>query len=974
MQIITAFVPRSLKLAPTCPSLFQAQAPEQQLARFRNRTRLAYGLSRNARPEFVSACMVATVVTLLMLLSMVVAQAAPAQRIKSAIDATVQAKIAGNRHPLARPEFDQGAVDSSMPMRVTMVFKMTAAQQAELDALLAAQQQRGSPDYQRWLTPEQFGDRFGLSPGDIDKVTAWLEGEGFHVEGVPASRNMIAFSGTAQQVKTALHTDIRRYIVKGEEHFANSSDPSVPAALADVALNFRGLNNFRLKPRARRAMDPKFTSGVSGNHFLTSGDVVTIYDVKPLYNKGFDGTGQKIAVVGQSDVAMSDIQAFRSNSGLPANDPQPSNSNSSPSCPCVGLVVPGDADPGLQSNDIDEANLDVEWAGTMAPKATVIFIVGDPVKGGGVFDALIYAITTSPIPAPIVSTSYGVCEQFVGSSGITAFANLMQQANAQGITILAPAGDTGAADCDFNPGPPNAITVSTMGLGVDFPGALANVTSVGGTEFNEAAGTYWAPAAGVDVISSAFSYIPETSWNDTNANLGNGMSAGLTATGGGSSAFVAKPAWQAGTGVPNDGARDVPDISLSASQFHDAYLICSENFDSTNNTFSPTCVSPFGFRDSVGGNLAAVGGTSVGPPTMAGIVALINQATNHSTGSGNINPILYQLAAQAPTAFHDVVTGNNQVPFSAACAANTQIGYNAASGYDLATGLGSIDAFVMITNWTSVAAASAGNSTLVDFSVALSPTQLTVKAGSCGIAQLTLAPLHGFSGTPSFTCMVASGLGSTTCAVVPAASSSLLVPRQFSDPNWRWPAGVVFMMLLVSAGILTGSIAFSWLCSARWSWRKLAPVVSVFALCVLGLSCGGGSNNNVATAVAPSVTAQPMNQTVVEGQTATFSVSANGTAPLRYQWLKNGSAISGATTSSYTTPAITASDQGDQFSVTVSNSAGTAVSNAATLNVNVPYNFVVQVPSTTAAGSGTVTVTAQIGGITHTAQMTLNVN
>jgi subtilase family serine protease len=902
----------------------------------------------------------------------------PQMRITSPIDQTSVMRLPGNRHPLARLEFDQGGVNPSMPMRVTMNFKMTAAQQAELDALLTAQQQRGSPDYHRWLTPEQFGSRFGLGQGDIGKVTAWLENAGFSVEGVPASRNMITFSGTAQQVEAALHTEIHRYNVRGEAHYSNASDPSIPATMGDVVLGFRGLDNFRLKPHVTRrtVLNPKFTSGVTGNHFITPGDLATIYDVNRLYQQKIDGTGQKIVVVGQSDVALSDIQNFRKAAGLPANDPTPINANNSS---FVGLVVPGDTDPGMQSLDIDEANLDVEWAGAMAPKATVIFIVGGVANGqGGVFDALYYAITTSPIPAPVVSISYGGCEQDFGASGVSAFNSLGQQASAEGITILAATGDTGAADCDFNFGSPSPTTVSTLGLAVDLPAALPTVTSMGGTKFNEGSGTYWAPALGTDVVSSALSYIPETAWNETNTTI-SGASTGLAAGGGGSSAFISKPVWQAGTGVPNDGARDVPDISLSASILNDAYLICSENFDSTTNTFSPTCPNPPSFRNT-DGSLAAFGGTSFGPPTMAGIVALINQETNHSGGSGNINPTLYALAAQVPAAFHDVTTGNNQVPFSAQCAATTQIGYNAGTGYDLATGLGSIDAFVMVTNWTSVTAASTGNAASVDFSLAFSPTQLMVKKGSCGTAQLLLTPLHGFSGTSSFTCTVSSTLSTTTstttCSVVPVALvSSLLVPGKFSGPDRRGPTGVVLILLLISVAMIAVASRFPFV-RPVWRWTEFAPAGSLLLLCVACLSCGGGSptNNNVVPAVAPSVTSQPMSQTVVEGQPATFSVSANGTAPLSYQWMKNGTPISGATSSNYTTPATTSSDQGDQFSVAVSNSAGNAVSNAATLSLNVPYNFMVQVPSTTATGSGTLTVTAQIGAISHTAQMTLNVN
>ena len=579
-----------------------------------------------------------------------------------------------------------------MPMHVTMTFKMAAAQQAELDTLLAAQQERGSPDYQRWLTPEQFGGRFGLSQGDIDKVTGWLESQGFRVETVPASRNMITFGGTAQQVESALHTEVHRYVVNGMAHYANAGEPSIPAGLAEVVLGFRGLNNFQLKPRVlRRNVNPKFTSGQNGNHFITPPDFATIYDLNRLYSQHIDGSGQKIVVVGQSDVALSDIQAFRTAAGLPVNNPTPINSTNSA---FVGLVVPGDADPGMQPFDIDEANLDVEWAGAVAPAATVIFIVGDPVNGGGVFDALNYAIAPPSgvaIPAPVISISYGECEAGAVADGSSRFyQSLAQQANAEGITILAPAGDSGAADCDFPFNPNGSTATSTLGLAVDMPGALATVTAVGGTEFQEGAdmaGTYWQnpPCAilGTCTISpspdvapaSARSYIPEGAWNDTNLTI-EGVSTGLSAGGGGSSTVIAKPAWQVGTGVPNDGARDVPDISISGSPLQDAYLVCSENFDFTTNTFSPTCPTSGSFRNT-DGTLTTFGGTSFGPPTMAGIVALINESTNHPAGSGNINTVLYPLAALATSAFHDVVTGNNQVPFTAPCAATTQIGYTA---------------------------------------------------------------------------------------------------------------------------------------------------------------------------------------------------------------------------------------------------------------------------------------------------------
>lgn len=776
------------------------------------------------KATWIKAPSIRVLCSLFWLSECLLAQTPPKDRVLRAVDVSEITPLAGNVGPLARPEFDQGRVEATMPMRVTMAFKMTAAQQADLNALLAAQQERGSPDYQRWLTPEQFGSRFGLSAGDIGKVTAWLEGEGFHVENVPPSRNMISFSGTAQQIQSALHTEIHRYIVDGKTHYANASDPSIPTALMDIVLGFRGLNNFQLKPRA---LNPKFTSSVSGNHFITPPDFATIYDVAPLYQQGLTGSGQRIVVVGQSNISINDVRAFRSNSGLPANDPQI-------------LIVPNEADPGMVSTDIDEASLDVEWAGAVAYNATVVFVVGNPNNAGGVVDAINYAITTSPIPAPIISTSYGDCEPDFSRTGVSSLQALMQQANAEGITVLAPSGDTGPADCDNNPSPNNSVTTSTMGLAVDLPGALESVTSIGGTKFTEGSdpsGTYWMPATGTDVISSARGYIPEVAWNDTNTVVG-GKSVGLSAGGGGSSSFIAKPSWQAGTGVPNDGARDVPDISFSASQLHDAYLICSENFQ--NNTFSPTCVSPFGFRNTAAGNLAAVGGTSVGPPVMAGIVALINQSTNHSQGSGNINPVLYPLAARSPAAFHDVTGGNNAVPFSPACVASTQIGYDAAAGYDLATGLGSIDAFRLVTNWTSVTPASTANAaTSVDFSIAFKTTQITVKRGSCGSGTLLLTRLNGFVGTPRFTCSVPATLGATTCVVVPVATGGFAGPRSYWEPGW-WGDSMVLLVAITFVVISLGA-------SERRSrqsraWPSYVPGFALVAALAIMIGCGGNSN------------------------------------------------------------------------------------------------------------------------------------
>lgn len=807
----------------------------------------------------------------LLLISESLSGQTPKDRIVQAVDKSQATLLNGNVHPLARPQYDQGRVDSAMPMRVTFIFNMSAAQQADLDALLASQQDRGSPDYQRWLTPEQYGSRFGLSQGDINKVTGWLESEGLQVDSIPASQNAIVVRGSAQQVGAALDTEIHRYLVNGKAQFGNSSSPSVPAALAGVISGIRGLNNFALKPRLVRATSPRFTSGITGNHFITPPDFATIYQLNSLYQQGINGTGQKIVVVGQSDISTSDWTNFRINSSNCTGCFQYSTNTNL----LQTVVVPGDSDPGMLASDIDEANLDVEWSGAVAPDATIIFVVGNPVSGGGVFDALYYAITHTPILAAVISVSYGECEAGALADGSYSsfYLPLLQEANAEGITVLGPSGDSGAADCDSG-------NTSVVGLAVDMPGSLPTVTAVGGTEFQEGrdtAGQYWTNpncigAAGCgDVLSSAKSYIPEGAWNDTNEVIG-GTSIGLTGSGGGASSVIAKPMWQAGTGVPNDGARDVPDVSFSASPIQDPYLICSEYVDPTSNQLTPWCTTN-GFRNAssnpnLTGELDAVGGTSVGPPAMAGILALISQVTGRTptNGLGNINPILYPLAAHAPTAFNDVTIGNNQVPYSSACGAISNIGFNAGTGYDLATGLGSMNIATLVSDWTSVSPAGTGvASTSANFSMAFSPTSLIVKRGSCLTGTVQVTRLNGFVGTPTFTCSASTSIGGslavpTTCTVTEGIGTSWEPPRGYRWIGWWGTAGVLLaaiVLILASSGR-----------SDSRAWPRLAPGFAVVTMLAMAIGCGNTSKSPSSTDPVVSYTLSvsvPSNAPVATG-------------------------------------------------------------------------------------------------------------
>ena len=620
-----------------------------------------------------------------------------------------------------------------------MVFKRTAAQEAALEELLSGQQDPSSGTYHKWLTPEQYADQFGLGKSDVASVTSWLQAQGFTVNRVARGRTQVWFGGPVSRIETVFRTEMHRYMVDGELHFANGTEMAVPAALANVVLGFHNLDDFHPKPRVRtrklsaEEVKAHFTSSISGNHFMAPDDFATIYDVGPLYSAGFDGTGQKLVVVGQSQISPADIDAFRTAANLPART----------SANFQQVLVPNSGTSVVKTQgDTDESSLDLEWAAGVAKGVTEIFVYTGNNANFNVFNSLQYSVDQKL--APVISMSYGNCEQnlgiFVQTMQLTA-----QQANAQGQTIIAATGDSGAADCDAA-----GSTSAKLGLAVDVPAAVPEVTGIGGSQFSAdvaSPATYWNSTNNGNG-GSAIKYIPETSWND---------SVGVSAGGGGVSTKFAKPSWQTGTGVPADGKRDVPDVALNASPNHDGYLLCSAG----------SCVN--GFRDSTNG-LNVAGGTSFGAPGFAGMVAIVNQATA-SNGQGNLNPTLYSLASSHPTAFHDVTTGTNDVPCtsgtpSCPTSGTLQFGFNAGTGYDLVTGLGSVDAFNLVNVWPGVV-------TVPSYFMSSNPNSITVsKAGQGGSTTVTINSLNGFNGTVNLSCALSSTTVEMTCSVPSTATVS----------------------------------------------------------------------------------------------------------------------------------------------------------------------------------------------------------
>ena len=740
-------------------------------------------------------------------------------RILQPIDKSQMVQLRGNVHVLTQKAADLGRLDGAKQLKnITLLFNQSASQKAELQALIEQQRDPQSPNYHKWLTPDQYGARFGMSQDDLDNVTNWLKSQGFTVNSVSRSRTRVSFSGTVAQVESAFQTEFHQYRIDGEMHLANATEPSVPSALSGAVMGFWKMNDFRWKPRAvAKNIRPRLTDGTTGETFLAPADVATIYNVNPLYAAGFDGSGQTIAVMGQTSIKLSDINAFRAASGLPSNPP-------------VLFLVPGGSSV-LNTSDEVEADLDVEWSGAIAKNATVVYVFTDQSQAsGGVIGAFEFAIDNNI--APVVSISYGACEATNGDSFIKFLQGLMTEAQTNGQTISSSIGDSGATDCE--PATPTA-TVATTGLAVDVPGAMPEVTAVGGTRFTSDDNhnpAFWDSANDPLTNGSAKTYIPETTWND---GFGSATGGGVAA-----SARLTKPSFQTAL-TPADDKRDVPDVALNASSQHDPYLVC----DATKG--GGTCTTTFG-------KALLVGGTSAGAPVFASMVTLINQATENAAGQASINPTLYTLAGSPSTyiaAFHDVTTGNNKQACrvgSTGCT-SSPIGFSAGTGYDLTTGLGSV-------NLDSLARAWPGFAITPKYGLSSSPTSITVTTKGTPVGStLTVQGNTGFTGTVSLVCAVLTPATDINCllnnssnpvsvdltATATSANVSLTVTTVATHtaslfPNfptrWGGPMGWV---------LLASGMVFAYLLRNH---RK--PVLGFCALSLLaiGVACGGGSSNN----------------------------------------------------------------------------------------------------------------------------------
>jgi subtilase family serine protease len=774
-------------------------------------------------------------------------------------------------------------VDLGAPIHVSVILSRDAATQAAFDQLLANQQNPDSPFYHQWLTPQQVGQLYGPTADDLEAVNSWLTSQGLKVDSIAPSGVIVHASGTMAVVGNAFHTSFGTFAVGGRQRLSATSEPLIPAVLGSVIHSVHGLTETQYEPQSRFSLRELPAAGKrpqvdlgGGVYAILPNDFAVIYDIASVYSGGNQGAtigskAQRIAIIGQSRVVASDISNYESLAGLPSVQPN---------------VVLAGADPGVATGSkvgyASEATLDVDRVIGTAPGAQVDLVISsDSATENGVDIAMAYNIDT--LRDPIMTISFGSCEAQNGASETDYLNSQFETAASEGISTFVSADDSGVAGCDT----PFAAVTATETPQVASINVLCSsgyVTCVGGTEFNDALdpSVYWSSTNANNGYESALSYIPEGAWNESSVlNTSTGqMEYQVAEGGGGASVYIAKPSWQTGVGVPADGFRDVPDVSFSAAD-HDGYLGCFA-------AGGGSCVSTSG-----GTEITVFSGTSAAAPGMAGIAALLN--TKLGAAQGNLNPAIYKLAASTPVAFHDAtvatsgVTGctaampsmcNNSTPGESSLTGGLA-GYLVATGYDQATGLGSLD----VANFIAAASggSTGGSGTTGSFTLAVNPSTQSVtpvaNTTSTSTWTLTGTSAGGFTGTVALTCTVAPVTAQPpSCAVSPGTLT--LMPDETGTTTVSLTLAGPYSSCLTNAvrsqsGGLNGSVGVALaglllLVLPVRRWRVLRGVALVGLLAVgLGLMSGcGGSSTSVGCSNA-----------VTAGTTAgTYTVTVTGTS------------------------------------------------------------------------------------------------
>lgn len=780
-----------------------------------------------------------------------------------------QSSVLRNHHPLwANPQNDAGAVPPSQRFDgLTLVLARSPEQESAFEALLADQQNPSSPEYHHWLTPAEVGARFGLSDSDIASITGWLQSEGLHVSWIAPSHIFIGFGGAAADLDRAFQTELHYYNVNGVRRMAISSDPLIPQALAPTILAVRGLYTLEDRPALYtnkvQSASPQLTAN-DGSHFIAPADFALIYDLPNLND--ISGSNQTIAIVGRSRTNFADFSNFRSLT-------QSTFPNPTEIVPTAyGGVDPGPAyttppASGTSLADQSEATLDVLRAGSVAPGANLLLVVASKASGGIETDAQ-YIVNTTPVPAQVMTISFGACESSAGASGVNYWNNLFEQAAAEGISSFVSSGDSGASGCDADFTTP---PVSPQPNSINYICSSGYATCVGGTEFNDVGGNYWSSDNNTN-LESVTGYIPEGGWNEP---LNSSSAPQVAASGGGVSAYIPTPSWQTGVGVPTARAgRYTPDVSFSAS-CHDAYFACFA-------AGGASCV-----RGSNGSfEFVSFCGTSAAAPAMAGLTALLDQ--QKGTAEGNINQGLYLAAASQSSIFHDATVASSGVT---SCSVNTpsmcnnsapgttgltggQEGYLVGTGYDEVTGLGSPDGVYFLSSYAAK----------ITPTVTVTPTPSTVTVVQPFTVAVTVSTTGSYP-TPTGSVTLTSGTYTSAALTLSNGAASFSIPAGSVSGG---PLTVKYTPDSTSATLYNSATGSAWvIVNLLPSIVTITPASSsVTTAQTLGVTVAvsGGSGNATPTGTVDLSSDNYSGSATLSGGSASFSIGpgllAAGTATL----------------------------------------------------------------------------------------------
>jgi pseudomonalisin len=691
-----------------------------------------------------------------------------ANRVSAQANFSQQTKLTGHIPAWATADRQTAtSVDLSAPMNISLVLRRDPAVETAFEQLLADQQNPSSPLYHQWLTPQQIGTLYGPTQADLDAITSWATGQGLKLVSVQPNRVIVELTGSTAAVASVFRTSFANFDLGSETRFSAISEPSIPTALSSVIQSVHGLTQTRYVPQSKVSLGQLPAAGLkpqvnvgNGTNLILPDDFATIYNITSVYSGGDKGAtigsvAQHVAVIGRARVAAADISNFESFAGLPSVQPN---------------VVLAGTDPGSSNmSDAQEATLDVDRVIGTAQGAQVDLVIAKSTQNeDGVDIATAYNINI--LKDPVMTISFGSCEASNGQTETNLLNTEFQTAAGEGISTFIAAGDAGAAGCDT----PFVAAPATQTASINALCASSYVTCVGGTEFNDAANpsTYWSSSNSPTGNESALMYIPEGAWNEPDATNSSGVPTGgfeVGAGGGGESLYIAKPSWQAGVGVPSGAFRYVPDVAFSASA-HDGYLGCFA-------AGQGSCVSS---GPNSGAPILIFSGTSAAAPGMAGIAALLN--TKLGSAQGNISPLLYSIAASTPSAFHDVTVAtsgvtncttatpsmcNNSTPGPATLTGGLA-GFEVGTGYDEATGLGSLN----VANFLAAASGSP-ISTSGSFTLTPSPTTLTLAPGATtgNTDAITLTATNSFTGSVGLTCAI-TFTGTGTASLPPACNLS----------------------------------------------------------------------------------------------------------------------------------------------------------------------------------------------------------